>query len=941
MECADVELERQLKERGKQLSHPSDSIYELLSVLDQLEKLLLKVDQSPRKSMLDALKPSMKALIHDNLSKHSDVDVKVSVASCISEITRITAPDAPYDDDQMREVFKLIVSSFEDLADQSSRSYEKRASILETVSKVRSCVIMLDLECDALIVEMFEHFLRSVRDYHLESIYSSMENIMVLVLEESEEISVELLKPLLASVKKDNKGVLPVARKLGEGVLMKSADKLKPYLMPAVTSLGVTLDEYTKVVASICEGTTATVEQNDENESALQLTNGSILEKEGEVQQADESKITRASSDHADQVVKEGTCSEEVDATLDRSQNSVMSNGVNVTCNEEQASVDQEPSKKPDEEDINEVNHDNEDTDDSDAEKKSKPEETSKECERKSDTIANSNELSDSSHIEGDKEEEAEKPVPEIEKDSDVKESDIEPIIALETDKDGDDVNVSSPKPIESKPASVSSPSQSNSLPDESCVKKGVRSKKKQVPQQDEIASSSESGSHCDETRTKKVGPATKGSTQEDASEETGDLDLKPQKTAGKKAGVTKEVKSLSKDESEDGEASSDSEAPMKKSESKSKSTKQPGKKSKQSGKKVDPVVSDAKKSKQGAKKVDAKKEDIDLDDKLLKQCTKKGETSKVAIQKEDMEEEEDEEEEEEQNQEEESDSENKLIKSSAKTGNSKKKDQAKSSSNVDEMDSSPKSSAKGEGKIKETTATSAKRKRSTSKDKVSDEIKYDKSLVGLKVKVWWPEDKMYYEGVIDHFDAAKKKHKVSYLDGDTEILNLKTQKWEILQEFSVRDEEQEQFAEAQSEEASPETHKKKKSKTDSATSASQEKNKVSAKKVGGASSSSKAKGSSSREIKSTTAKSTSKKTGGKSNKEDEEAPKTIVKTKQETPKTVNKSKSKTPQAGSTKSGSSNAKEPEDVKTSESTKGKSAETTKSGSKTGKKRKKRT
>ncbi|KAJ0901052.1 putative sister chromatid cohesion protein Pds5 [Helianthus annuus] len=57
---------------------------------------------------------------------------------------------------------------------------------------------MLDLECDALIVEMFEHFLKSVRDYHLDSVFPSMGSIMVLVIEESEEIPVEMLKPLLA-----------------------------------------------------------------------------------------------------------------------------------------------------------------------------------------------------------------------------------------------------------------------------------------------------------------------------------------------------------------------------------------------------------------------------------------------------------------------------------------------------------------------------------------------------------------------------------------------------------------------------------------------------------------------------------------------------------------------------------------------------------------------
>ncbi|GJW40619.1 armadillo-type fold protein [Tanacetum coccineum] len=44
----------------------------------------------------------MKALIQDDLLRHSDVDVKVAVASCISEITKITAPHSAYKNDQMR-----------------------------------------------------------------------------------------------------------------------------------------------------------------------------------------------------------------------------------------------------------------------------------------------------------------------------------------------------------------------------------------------------------------------------------------------------------------------------------------------------------------------------------------------------------------------------------------------------------------------------------------------------------------------------------------------------------------------------------------------------------------------------------------------------------------------------------------------------------------------
>ena len=79
-----------------------DKISCLCCAFKQVEIFLSRVEQSPPKSTHTALSPSMKALVADELLRHSDVDVKVAVASCISEITRITAPDAPYDDDRMK-----------------------------------------------------------------------------------------------------------------------------------------------------------------------------------------------------------------------------------------------------------------------------------------------------------------------------------------------------------------------------------------------------------------------------------------------------------------------------------------------------------------------------------------------------------------------------------------------------------------------------------------------------------------------------------------------------------------------------------------------------------------------------------------------------------------------------------------------------------------------
>jgi hypothetical protein len=49
------------------------------------------------------------------------------------------------------------------LDDIESPFFGRRTSILDTVTKVWSCVVMLDLECDDLINDMFHHFLVTVK----------------------------------------------------------------------------------------------------------------------------------------------------------------------------------------------------------------------------------------------------------------------------------------------------------------------------------------------------------------------------------------------------------------------------------------------------------------------------------------------------------------------------------------------------------------------------------------------------------------------------------------------------------------------------------------------------------------------------------------------------------------------------------------------------------
>lgn len=57
------------------------------------------------------------------------------------------------------------------------------------MAKIRHCVIMLDLECDQMIIEMFQHFLRAERVHHSEIILESMVALTTPVYKESEDMT--------------------------------------------------------------------------------------------------------------------------------------------------------------------------------------------------------------------------------------------------------------------------------------------------------------------------------------------------------------------------------------------------------------------------------------------------------------------------------------------------------------------------------------------------------------------------------------------------------------------------------------------------------------------------------------------------------------------------------------------------------------------------------
>ncbi|KAM7260371.1 hypothetical protein ACFE04_016112 [Oxalis oulophora] len=107
----------------------------------------------------------------------------------------------------------------------------------------------------------------------------------------------------------------------------------------------------------------------------------------------------------------------------------------------------------------------------------------------------------------------------------------------------------------------------------------------------------------------------------------------------------------------------------------------------------------------------------------------------------------------------------------------------SKKKSLIHEIPNKKKTNHQGsEGKV--TPKPKPKRKRSAEED--SGTPRLGEEMVGKRIKVWWPMDKKYYEGVVDSYDKIKRKHKVVYTDGDKEVLRLEKQRWKSIDDDGV-----------------------------------------------------------------------------------------------------------------------------------------------------------
>ncbi|XP_058091316.1 sister chromatid cohesion protein PDS5 homolog B [Magnolia sinica] len=223
--------QKSLVDIGKRLSQSRLNKDSLVKLLRQAAGALSELSQS--RSLQRAIEPLNESLFRHKLLQHKDKDVRLLVAVCFSEIIRVLAPDPPYDDETLKDIFKLIISMFAELSDTTSPYFTRRVKMLETAAALKWCLPMLDI-CEDLVLEMFNVFFSCVREDHPQSLIQAMLSIMTQVLEE--KVSHPVLDVILRNLLKEEKGVPPASFRLAVSVIQNCTEKIEPFVRVFLTS---------------------------------------------------------------------------------------------------------------------------------------------------------------------------------------------------------------------------------------------------------------------------------------------------------------------------------------------------------------------------------------------------------------------------------------------------------------------------------------------------------------------------------------------------------------------------------------------------------------------------------------------------------------------------------------------------------------------------------
>ncbi|KAK9331716.1 armadillo-type protein [Lipomyces starkeyi] len=173
------------------------AVSELLKRLQAVHVELAKFDQGSVD--LKSVDKVAKDLVSTNLLQHRDKGVRAYVACCLADILRLYAPDAPYTATQLQSIFEHFVLQLKGLSDPDSPYFLQYCYLLESLSQVKSIVLVSDLpNGEDLMADIFAMFFDAFQPDGLKNLEFHMGEILVQLIDEAPTIPSEVVTLILA-----------------------------------------------------------------------------------------------------------------------------------------------------------------------------------------------------------------------------------------------------------------------------------------------------------------------------------------------------------------------------------------------------------------------------------------------------------------------------------------------------------------------------------------------------------------------------------------------------------------------------------------------------------------------------------------------------------------------------------------------------------------------
>ncbi|TGJ82296.1 hypothetical protein E0Z10_g6468 [Xylaria hypoxylon] len=179
---------------------------ELLRRLEKLSKELSDMDQETVDK--DSLHGVAKDLASHNLLAHKEAGVKAYVASCLVDVLKLCAPEAPFTPKQLKEIFTLFVRVVLPALWNPSHAYNTQHKyVLASLADVKSILLINDVNnSEELLLELFSTFFDGISGSFKSSsgeqvakdVEFHMTEVMVTLVDESASLPPSVLDVIMA-----------------------------------------------------------------------------------------------------------------------------------------------------------------------------------------------------------------------------------------------------------------------------------------------------------------------------------------------------------------------------------------------------------------------------------------------------------------------------------------------------------------------------------------------------------------------------------------------------------------------------------------------------------------------------------------------------------------------------------------------------------------------